>query len=1014
MGSRRSGELSGHLETLFQDGAIGGLSDAELLGRFIAGRDGAGEAAFRALVERHGPMVLRVCRGVLHDADDAEDAFQVTFLALARKAGAIRKHGSIASWLHGTARRVAIKARRSALWRSARESKAAKADVSRETPAGAEAGEFSPILHEEIERLPAKYRAPIVLCYLEGMTHDRAAVELGWPVGTVRGRLARARDLLRSRLTRRGLALSAGLAASGSSADAAAAVGLSAALVEATVRAAIGGSAAVGLSRSAGVLLQAVLREMAFSRAIRLVAPLAMIAVLAGGATLWLNEPPAQRAGGPGPVAAVVPAPRPAPAGDPLPDGALARLGTTRFAPGAVVGEIAYSPDGKLLATIDGDGELELWDAATGRRRLAIELGEMDGMRIEGMAFAPDGRSLAVRTGSVTILYEAATGRPIWRFEEKSQTRQGNAQPVDLAFTPDGSILAASFWHEPIVLWEAGTGRRIRSFDADSKHLSNLAFMPDGKVLISALSCTSVGPAFPGDKGKGPEQSLIWLWDVATGHETRRIELGKSTVGRTTLAPDGKTLAVVLAGREDRDLQGRAVINATAERGIRLLDLTTGREVRRFGGGETIPRGLAFSPDGTRLAAGEETFNPASIVDNFPRSTRLHVWDVATGRAVHEWEIRAPGTMCLAFAPGGRDLAWVGGNENVVRFWDPATGREVRPQPGHRGAVGDAVFTCDGRSLLTVSEDRTLRFWDLATGAETRQVEASDDRIWFAALSADEKSLATGGGLRPARLWDAASGQMLREFAVPGEHFIWSGDLSPDGKTLATSDDTGVVFWDAATGGRRVAAGRPMSRFESHMIKSLRFAPDGKSVATLGGDWVRFWDVAKAEEIRRFALPNKGSPDGFMIDGARLVFSPDGSTLAATSERDGRIFLLDAATGRERGHLDGPQTRFKALAFSPDGRILATGADNGRRVGRRDQAIRLWDVAGRKELGRVSGHRSYIRAVAFSPDGHRLVSASEDGTALVWDVAQIVGQPAAGAEPQVDQAVLPDSGPNSK
>ena len=107
MGSRRSDEWFGHLETLFRDGAIGGLSDARLLERFLAARDEAGEAAFRALVERHGPMVLRVCRGVLHNPDDAEEAFQVTFLALARKAGSIRKHASIASWLHGTAHRVA-------------------------------------------------------------------------------------------------------------------------------------------------------------------------------------------------------------------------------------------------------------------------------------------------------------------------------------------------------------------------------------------------------------------------------------------------------------------------------------------------------------------------------------------------------------------------------------------------------------------------------------------------------------------------------------------------------------------------------------------------------------------------------------------------------------------------------------------------------------------------------------------------------------------------------------------
>jgi WD40 repeat protein len=868
--------------------------------------------------------------------------------------------------------------------------------VSRESLALFEDREQAPILHDEIERLPAKYRAPIVLCYLEGMTHDQAAVELGWPVGTVRGRLSRARDLLRSRLTSRGMAVSAGLVASGALAEAAA-VGLPAALVETTVRAAIGGSAAGGLSRGAALLLKAILRDMAVARMIRLVAPLAIIAGLAGGAGVLLDARAARLAGRRRPVAMAVPAARPTPidlAGDPLPDGALARLGTTRFSPGATIVDIAYSPDGRILASTDRDGELELWDAATGRRRLAIVLDEKDvvNARIQGMAFAPDGRTIAVRSISTTILYETESGRPIRRFEEKSQRHQQNAQPLSLAFSPDGSILAASFFDAPIALWEVGTGRRIRAFDAGSKQLFNLTFTPDGKILLSILNSEAYGPAFAGDKSEGPEPSLIQVWDVAAGREIRRIGLGKTAVGDTALAPDGKTLAVATIGRHGRDPQGKSFFDATAPRGIRLFELATGREVRRIGGSEAIPRGLSFTSDGTRLATGEETFNPASEIDHFPRTTVLHLWDVATGRDVRRWEARSRTTSSLSFAPDDQTLAWVGGDEHVIRFWDAATGREVRPQPGHRGAIGDAAFTPDGRSLVTVSEDRTLRFWDPAAGIETRQIEASDDRIWFAALSADGKTLATGGGFRPARLWDVASGREIRAFSIPGEQFTWSGDLSPDGRTLATSESNSVIFWDTETGRRQAAKGRPTSRFEDHMIKSLRFAPDGKSVATLGGDWIRFWDVAKAEETRRFALPNSGPLEGFMLDGARIAFSPDGTTLAATSQRDGRIFLLDAATGRERDRLDGPENQFKALAFSADGRILATGADNGRRVGRRDQAIRLWDVAGRKELGRVPAHRSYIRALAFSADGRRIVSASEDGTALVWDMARIVGR----------------------
>jgi DNA-directed RNA polymerase specialized sigma24 family protein len=147
MGSRRSGELFGHLATLFRAGTVSGLSDAELLDRFVAGRDEAGEANFRALVARHGPMALRVCRSVLDDPHAAEDAFQVTFLALARNAGSIRKHGSIASWLHGTAHRVARKAKTAAQRRQSRESRAAEGQAVSELP---QFGERAALFHLDV------------------------------------------------------------------------------------------------------------------------------------------------------------------------------------------------------------------------------------------------------------------------------------------------------------------------------------------------------------------------------------------------------------------------------------------------------------------------------------------------------------------------------------------------------------------------------------------------------------------------------------------------------------------------------------------------------------------------------------------------------------------------------------------------------------------------------------------------------------------------------------------------
>src|SRR5262249_45040927 len=159
------------------------------------------EEAFAGLLRRHGPLVFGVCRQVLGDAHDAEDAFQATFLVLARKAATVARQDSLAAWLHRVALNVARTARTAAARRRAPERETALR--TRPGPGDEVApGDWQPLLHEEVDRLPEKYRVPVVLCYLEGRTHEEAARQLGWPLGSVKGRLARARDLLRARLTR--------------------------------------------------------------------------------------------------------------------------------------------------------------------------------------------------------------------------------------------------------------------------------------------------------------------------------------------------------------------------------------------------------------------------------------------------------------------------------------------------------------------------------------------------------------------------------------------------------------------------------------------------------------------------------------------------------------------------------------------------------------------------------------------------------------------------------------------
>jgi RNA polymerase sigma factor (sigma-70 family) len=293
----RSSAVRKHLQILFSAGAVGDLTDGELLEGFVARRD---EGAFEALVERHGPMVLQICRGVLADPNDAQDAFQATFLVLVRKAGSIRKRESVASWLFGVAGRVAARVRADAARRRRHEREAAEmAAVRSQGAEGEHRPDPGPVLHEEVARLPEKYREAVVLCYLEGYTYEAVARRLRRPVGTIKVRLARARGLLRGRLARRGLGLPAGLAVAGSvtgSARATVAPTLLRSTVELASQLALGRAAAAG--SSAAALAGACLRAMTMIRSLGVACLLLVAGALSAGVATLVREMPVGTGGG--------------------------------------------------------------------------------------------------------------------------------------------------------------------------------------------------------------------------------------------------------------------------------------------------------------------------------------------------------------------------------------------------------------------------------------------------------------------------------------------------------------------------------------------------------------------------------------------------------------------------------------------------------------------------------------------------------------------------------------------
>jgi len=285
-----SGRFGGDVrffETLFSVGTTCGLSDAQLLERFVSRRDETAESAFESLVLRHGPMVFDICLKILGNVHDAQDAFQATFLILATKARSIIRQGSVGSWLHGVALRVARRARSDAAKRKVHERELAEMTIGEAGPNTLENCHDIEVLHEEVERLPRKYREAVVLCYLEGMSLDAAAGQLGCPIGTIGVRLMRARERLKVRLSRRGMSVPAGLLVAGHSVRSASAA-LPAALVGSTVKAAIGNATGAIVSLAAARLSSEVLRSMFMIKLAKISAGLlvAMVAVGSFGGIL--------------------------------------------------------------------------------------------------------------------------------------------------------------------------------------------------------------------------------------------------------------------------------------------------------------------------------------------------------------------------------------------------------------------------------------------------------------------------------------------------------------------------------------------------------------------------------------------------------------------------------------------------------------------------------------------------------------------------------------------------------
>ncbi len=542
-----------------------------------------------------------------------------------------------------------------------------------------------------------------------------------------------------------------------------------------------------------------------------------------------------------------------------------------------VVQSVAFSSDDKTLATGSDDGTLKLWDVAS-RQQLATFKGHDD--QVWEVAFSSDGKTLATGSYDGTVKLWDVVSR-----QELATLTGHDDQVWEVAFSRDGKVLATGSRDRTAKLWDVASRQELATLKGHTEAVSSITFSSDGKTLAT-----------------GSYDETVKLWDMASRQELATLKGYTSSVQSVAFSSDGKMLAT-----------------GSGDGMVKLWDVASRQELAALKGPTSIVWSVAFSSDGKTLATGSD-------------DETVKLWDVASRQELATLTGHREAVLSVAFSSDGKTLA-SGSGDKPVKLWDVVSRQELATLTGHTSTVWSVAFSSDGKTLATGSDDGTVKLWDVASRQELATLKGHKGYVRSVAFSSDGKTLATSGQDQTVKLWDVASRQELATL-TGHTRVVESVAFSRDGKTLATgSRDQIVKLWD-------VASRQELATLKGHddQVWEVAFSSDGKTLATGSGDnTVKLWDVASRQELTTL----KGHTDAVLS----VTFSSDGKTLA-TGSADNTVKLWDMASRQELATLKGHTSEVWSVAFSSDGKTMATGSA--------DKTVKLYTAATEVE---VAAHR---------------------------------------------------------